>query len=778
MRQQRPTGSKRFYGRRHDLTPYIMLRTEEGTRMSFIDGTGKNKAFDGATSGDSESVASPSGSGKKRVKRRKPEEMLASVVRESTVNAAIDLLRQNVPFALPGGNSWVALGLPVAQIGGLSKKQQKDEEKGSLIELINHDLIQAITTRYLLDQEILGIIPTPRSLERMEEYSLLTSAKYHWMVLTPSPDGQELLVNPVDDKEAGYADVVAVANGSRSLADYLPHVWAWTQAINDSPAPANTVEGVGKQPLPQFDAVSLDEDDVAAPVNASSYPAGVPSLETDEGLDDEPNDDPSLSEGPLMSGAEIDEELAEGTDEGLEQWDPEEIGDDGQDEHDDDPDDEVSEPWDRYVEHNRDREFTEEQVRATIARRFLSDDLGLEIALDEFEATFNTQAPAIRLDLDERSADKPSDWLGEQVSLLADQANLELEKLHRDHREELRRLFVETMSLHAESVIRAVDEQREGSVYHLLTATADKEHRELKARAPEDISAQRIELTRRYDKDADDRAEIAAAQARQAFWDRNGPEFERRIADMAIEIERRNEERYTHQRRLVLEMRRKDAHTRMQMGTTRAFQLLSEREVAQRESEMELLNRWNAKLTRYIDDNRKQDIARAEALAEQLKLDTGVDRMKAEHARRTEELKIEYETQTRRLQAELGRLTDELERTREQSEARMREREEEWRYKAQTNTRMYTDLVEKTRSMTDTMRQEYTSQLSALERANRSSADELNRVNKAQSRTNKILFVLMGVVSLVAIGVGIIIGWWIGYDAFNPSAMVLPVRFI
>ncbi|WP_020379983.1 hypothetical protein [Nocardiopsis prasina] len=749
--------------------------------MGFIDNMRQKGAGDGTSSDNPEAAAPPNGDGKKRAKRRKPEEMLASVVRESTVNAVIDLLKQNEPFVLPGANSWAALALPVDYIGGLSKKHQKDEAKGSLIELINHDHIQAITTRYLLDEEVLGIIPTPQTLERMEEYSLLTNTTYHWMVLSPSPDGQELLVNPVNGKEASFADVVAIANGSRSLADHLPHVWAWTQAI-DTPSPPVNTPPAGTPPLPH--TVPGGPAQRAGHDAPTVFGHGAPTAATRQPeADADDHFESNVAAEPLVFGEGVEEAFSAGTDLDAEP-DLEDHGHDDlvayDDEDDEDYDTEVddeagSEDWEQYAQHHRDREFTEEQVRASIARRFLSGDLELEIALDEFEATFDTRAPAVRLELGDRGTEKPTDWLGEQVSLLANQANSELAKLHRNHRRELRGLFVETMSLHVESVMRAVDEQREGSVYQSLMVAADTEYGELRSKAPEDVSAQRSEITRRYEEDADNRAETAAAQARQAFWDRARPEFERRIADVALEVERRNEERHTHRRQLVLEMRRKDAQTRMQLGTTRAFQLLSEREAIQRQAEMDLLSQWNAKLTRYIDDNRKQDIARAEALAVQLQLDTSVEKLKAEHARRSEELRAGHENQMLRLKADLNRLTSDLERSREQAEVRMREREGEWHHKAQINNQMYSDLVEKTRNMTDTMHQEYQGQLMALNRTNHASIEELNRANNVQRRANKILFVLMAVFALAAVGVGVIIGWWFGYNTFGASAMALPV---
>ncbi|WP_431872669.1 hypothetical protein [Nocardiopsis eucommiae] len=779
--------------------------------MGLMDNMRQQGADDGTSSENTEAAAAaPGADGKKRRKRRKPEEMLASVVRESAVNAAVDLLRQNERFSLPGNNSWVALALPVAEIGGLSKKQQRDEAKGSLIELINHDLIQAITTRALLDEEILGIIPTPQTLERMEEYSLLTNATYFWMVLSPSQDGTELTVNPVKDKPATYADAVAVAHGNRDMSEYLPHVWAWTQAI-DAPEPgpgpmvpgAATGHGTGPNAAAPAFGTGPNPAPLAhnpAPPQAAPHPDagggfGVPAPtgpfpgaqppETNAASGHAPSaDDPSTGgEDPLMFSEEADDVFAEETDEGLGVLDPEDFRDDesgGFDEgveyeEDEEEEDEDTATWEEYAEQHRDREFTEDEVRATIARRFLTGDLDLDVTLDEFEATFDTRAPAVLLDLDDSFTDKPTDWLGEQVHQLAKQANAELATLHNKHRGELRGLFVETMSLHAESVMREVDEEREGSVYQRLAAATEQEYRELKTRAPEEVSHQRSEITRRYEEDADQRAELAAAQARQVFWDRVRPEFERKIADVAPEIEHRNEERHVHQRQMVLEMRRRDAHTRMQLGATRAFQLLSEREAAQREAETALLTQWNARLTRYIDDNRKQDIARAEALAVQLRLDNSIEKMQASNAQRTAELKSEHEAQTRRLTSELDAVKAELERTREHAEARIRERELEWRHKAETNNQMYTGLADRTRGLTDTMHQEYANQLMAVNRANQASIEELDRANQVQRRANKILFVLMAVVSLAAIGVGVILGWWIGFNTFGSSAMALSV---
>ncbi|GAP61365.1 hypothetical protein AHiyo1_50650 [Arthrobacter sp. Hiyo1] len=82
----------------------------------------------------------------KKERQKKPDELLASVVRETAVPAAVELLRSNAPFVFPSGTAWAILVLAAERIGGLSRKQGRDEAKGSLIELIEADSICTLAT--------------------------------------------------------------------------------------------------------------------------------------------------------------------------------------------------------------------------------------------------------------------------------------------------------------------------------------------------------------------------------------------------------------------------------------------------------------------------------------------------------------------------------------------------------------------------------------------------------------------------------------------------------
>ena len=148
-------------------------------------------------------------------RKKKPDELLSSVVRETAIPAAVELLRSNAKFVFPSGTAWVMLVLAAESIGGLSKRHGRDEAKGSLIELIDSDQIKTVATAEMLGEEVFGIIPNTETLARMEEYSLLAGAEYSWAVVWQKPSG-ELLV----DRRQATAE--ASAGGTRHLPVRFP----------------------------------------------------------------------------------------------------------------------------------------------------------------------------------------------------------------------------------------------------------------------------------------------------------------------------------------------------------------------------------------------------------------------------------------------------------------------------------------------------------------------------------------------------------------------------
>lgn len=169
----------------------------------------------------------------KKAKRRNENETLASVLTESEPGAAIDVMRGVGNFIIPTeiipSGGYLVMVLPTADksFGGLSRKQNKNEDKGLIINLMQAGDIEIAITKDLLDDDALAIIPEEGTLERLNEFSLLRDARYFWGVAVADPDTGELMIYTVPPKRVEdttgklYEAVAAVSRGALDIVDVV-----------------------------------------------------------------------------------------------------------------------------------------------------------------------------------------------------------------------------------------------------------------------------------------------------------------------------------------------------------------------------------------------------------------------------------------------------------------------------------------------------------------------------------------------------------------------------
>ncbi|MFI5702548.1 hypothetical protein ACIA78_21185 [Streptomyces xanthochromogenes] len=672
----------------------------------------------------------------KKERKKKPDELLASVVRETAIPAAVELLRSNARFVFPSGTAWVMLVLAADSIGGLSKRHGRDEAKGSIIELISSDQIRTVATAEMLEEEVFGIIPTDETLARMEEYSLLTRATYAWAVVWQKPS-DDLLVDLVND--ATFAQVRLVAAGTTSLEEAVGKK-AWEEhsgLVAEAGATASAV---------------LGEDEGDAIFD------GVPGVEgVDEGLYDEPlfSDVVDADEG--ADAPMFDKDAAGIDDAGIvsvesePDYDGDEVaGYEGFDETD------AGYGVEGDYEEAGDTVLLADQaqVRDVIARRFLSEELDLDVRLEEFNATFAIGAPVVQIAVPEGS----TEWLGDQVAQLNRQANADLMQLRSAHQDELRSLYVNLMSAHTEQVIRDVATDRAGSRYKLLKDAAEAEHQQRQTEKNEKIRARRAEIAKDYESQASKVARQAALSAELQYKERNRSKMEREQIDSVAEIERDIEDTHAHNQQEILRVRRSDATLKMQTGQTRVFEVLAERQSEYLAAEEERLNQWKSEIQRIVDDNRKADIAQSEALAEHLRTTDEIGVLRREQQDLLESVRSEHADRIRRME-------DELERNRKDAVTQMTARDAEWQHnldleKEKTNSQVarVTDLLQQLSTVEDSVARRYEVRLAEMQADKESYANELARASEMQSRSNKILVVMIVTLSLLMGVAGFIVG--------------------
>lgn len=657
---------------------------------------------------------------RRKDRKKKPDELLSSVVRETAIPAAVELLRSNERFVFPSSTAWVMLVLAADAIGGLSKRHGRDEAKGSLIELIDSDQIKTVATAEMLEEEVFGIIPTPETLVRMQEYSLLTGAEYSWAVVWQKQPSGDLLVDLVSD--ATFKQAQEIAAGTTTLQEAVgPQAWAeHSGEVVDEAAPA----GVDGAPATETGPAVEDEgDEIFDEIPGDDIDGGdepiFESADSEPVFDDEPID---FGTGGEAAAVAVEPEPA----------------------------------FDETTQSAEDAVLLEDQaqVREVIARRFLSEDLDLDIRLDEFNATFAIGAPVVQIEVPQGA----TEWLGDQVAQLNRQANADLARLRYAHEDELRTLYVNLMSTHIEQVIREVATDREGSRYKALKDGSEQAHREREAEKEQRIRARKAEIVQDYEAQAKKIAEQAAIQAEIQYKERNRSKMEREQADAVAEIERIIENAYSHDQQEILRVRRSDAALKVQVGTSRIFEVLAERQKEYLAAEEERLAQWKAEIQRIVDDNRKADIAQAEALSEHQRTTDEIGVLRREQEALLESIRSEHADRIRRME-------DELERNRKDAVVAMQARDAEWQHslnlekeKTDSATQRNADLLKQMETVEDSVKRRYEARLEEMAADKESYASELARASEIQGRYNKMIIALIVALPLLGGLAGFICG--------------------
>lgn len=688
-----------------------------------------------------------------KAEAKKAKDSLALVIDETEPGAALDLIRGNQPWLLPNGVG-VILSLPVdapvdeGGIGGLGKISAKgNEDKGSILQRIANDKIQVFETQDMLRHNILGIIPTEQSLgpEGMGEYTLFDGVIFMLTSVDIRADGS-ISVNPIHYNEstestdipAGDKDTVtleqaqSISSGAVSLASFIPSLWRRlggevsvesadeTGETEDINIVTNTsdesVDNVDN--LPNFDPDEIPDDDM-------SLDDDLPS---DEGIydDDDDVEDP-FKDLDADSESETNDEAT------------------------------VTTATDGVMPVEDDRVFNREAVRDTMARRFLDEDLGFTVDMTPFEALFGREVEnPTGFSLDHLDNEN---WLDGQIKLLSQQANDKLADQRRRNIDELRDLFFSLVSNTGDEIAAKMStEAGAENVWAQTLAEANVNAQKSRDALVDIIGAQRAAIIANYEQKREEsiHAEMVGARARYDTYHK--PALDRELSELEPTLRASIDDTYAIRRREILDARKASAQASFDASITKVMDYLIEKRSEQVTREAELMEQFRIQMGEFLDENRKEDIARAEALREQLARQNVIEEKTAEFAAREKEL---YEQIARERDEAQKRLSASQEET-DKLIARMREENEAALTQAQAEIQRANERTAEEAARVNVVREEisrqFESQIASQENDKNLLIAQINRESLTAKRANRLYVALAVLVALAFLAVGVIAG--------------------
>lgn len=679
--------------------------------------------------------------------KKKKKDGLSAIFQESVIETSIEEFRNNGPFIVEkdGETVFVAMLLETADIGGLGKKSKRDEAKGQFIEEVRSGRIKTyMPEEFILDDKMV-FEPDPSTLVAMDEFMMLIDAPY--TICYVHEDGSVDTTN----SKVSYELMKNVADGSMDLQKMLAGVGeTWIvpeeepteqESVQQEPAaqPANVVstdfEQENEVPDVPAQAPALDLDD------ASSTAAPAATTVPAEAYNNAPTMEPANAEANMPVSQPVSEPTIE----------------------DDEPVDAPAAEDDNTV--------TEAQMQQAITRRFYSDDLGLQISTEAFDAQFLHANPYIPFD-----ENRGDGWLDQYLDQMSKSANLEMRRLHQKNLFEMRAMFYDLISKHSETIQHELDADDSTTLYGQMLSAVKTERSKAYNEVADRVSKRRDEINADWDQKLAKAGEDGKISAEKAFRDRFGRQHEEDLNRVESDIRNQIDADYDNSVREMHDKRRNDASKRMDYGVTETLAEVSKLYQERINQETKVYQDWRKKIDDFIDKHRKEDVAHDRTLAEELAQKTKADKVLAEYTAKLKEQTEDFEAKKQSMKAEIEAINRKTATEVLDKQAECDSRIAEMQKNLDEQKKQMAELLDKYAALDAEKEKQYDARLAEARDEKDAWSDKCEHII-AMHRKGSIVFITLAIVACVAmLAIGTLIGSNMSLDVSSRNASKQVVR--
>lgn len=697
-------------------------------------GNKKNNVDEPDTSGDVQGS-------KRGAKAKKKKDGMFVLFQESVLETTLEEFKDNEQFIVEkdGENVFVGMLLKAEDIGGLGKKSKRDEAKGQFIEVVRSGLIKTYMPEEFIENDEMVIIPDPSTLAAMDEYMMLVDAPY--TICYVHEDGS------VDKTESAvtYEIMSTVADGSAYILDVLADVgetWVDDEVdTDDDDVPETEI-------IPAVDIDSEDEiedeveDEIEDEIPAEPYEQAPVDALADVDLDDAVDFD-GLVSGDVYEDAPADDMSA---DEFVPEGDTEVL---------------LDEP----VMEDDGVEFTEEEMNEAITRRFYSDDLGLEISTEAFDAQFLHTNPYIPFD-----ENRGEGWLNQYLNQISKDANIEMRRLHQQNLFEMREMFYQLISKHSETIQHELDADDPQTLYGQMLDAIKEKRVQARDMVDSRVSARREEIDADWNKKLAQVGEDAKRAAEQQYRERFGRQHDETIYRLEPDIRGQIDAEYDTSVREMHAKRRDDASKRMDYGITETLAEVSKLYMERLAQETEEYKNWRQRMNDFLDTHRKDEVAHDKILAEELAQKSKADKVLEEYTTKLKEQTEDFEAKKQSMKAELEAMDRKTAAIVHEKQIECDNRIAKMRESLAEQEVQMAELLDKYAALDETKEKEYSARLAAALDENEAWSNKFDSVVSMHKKSNVLYVALAFVACIATLAIGALIGYNMNLDYGSADA--------
>lgn len=687
---------------------------------------GRNKTKNNNDSQQGEGAVS-SATPKVKTKARKSKSPMASIFRESVLETVMVDFRENDAFIHREGgkDKYVGILLDTHDIGGLDKKSKKVEAKGQMIECINSGKIKTLITEDLMEVDSIIFVPELTTLAAMDEFSLLSDAKYELCYVEPNGDVEML------GTKVTYKEITDILVNDGHIDDIL--------GSEDDNMPAEEPDALLDDNLPDngSDSDVSDED-------------GLDNFDDAEELFEDDGDDiPVLDEDGNEMGNGADDAVVPNVSAGNVGYGQDFFTQGMQPQQAAMPQPQSETEPEPEMENTIPQEWSEE----AIVRKFYSDELGLEVTTAPFDAQFMQGNSFVPFD-----EARPSSWLNDSLNEMAKQANDEMQRMHSENLFLMRERYFRLLSAHCDRIRKDLDVNDSSTLYGQMKQQLDDEHAAGLQSMDAQISAQKEELEATWKQRLQEVGMDAAREAQHKYRERYQSAHDQQIYDIADAVRANVDAEYRYGIHDMNERRQMEASALLDLGISEVLDEISSMYLSTLENERVRYRELAENMRVFQSDYLEQDIARTSVLQEELRQTEKADIVLAEQTAKIQALTEEYAAKRKELTTEIESLQREnksrLETMRKTCDMDVQRAVSD----KEAMNEQYNNLLEKYKSLDAAKDEQYKARMGELRDELAAWSEKYDHVVEVHQKSNRVAILCVIAAMIAAVSIGFIGG--------------------
>lgn len=564
---------------------------------------------------------------------------LEELIQPTMVDNELEAVSQANPFMVQGkdgSESLAGLLVHTDAIGGLSKKNKKDEDKGSFINAIasaNNELF-IWGTEELLQANELVLIPTEKNVDLLDEYDFLKTF-----------EGKPVLYEVVLIHEDGSIS----RTGSKIT---LPEV---IQAVQDSNSVA-IQDGIDVESVDEgLQTVGATEDD-----------------EVVVSLDGESEDEIPMEEPPVE---DVEEEV---TEEVPAEVEPEVVSEETEPEVEETSMTE-EDTYDEDSFSDEDVVFSNPEDIEDVVGYHIYGDLGLEVDMNKFYARFGgfTTSALPLLEPRPEKNDEALNYTIDQINLEIASINEELKNLRASNTVRLREYYPNLMTKGLNQIEDLFSYGTTDGQYALALKQLEESKQARLSTVENECAQQAGEKENAYSKARDAYIESETTRLAREYDSLHRPALEAEKSALYDKKRSEIEANAVTERHALDRKRQSEAQYSARQFEMKVESMVSDQMSEYLEQEHEVLRKGEEKIRQFLLENRQFEADRIKALQEELALNNKIEQLTRTHTaeiqRLREDAQARYAGQNQRIMDNESRYEEKL-KNRDETIVRLNEK--------------------------------------------------------------------------------------------------------